>query len=284
MKARAFFTAALAGLALLAPLHVRAQAPAEDKWTFSLMPYLWLPNFSGKFNYGPPPSGGATANVNVDANTILSDLDFAFMIAGEARRGRWLVGTDFIYLDLSSTNSQVKSVDFNPGSGPVNVSTSNLNAGTQSSLKGTEWTLFGGYAVVQEPAASVDVIGGFRYLGLEPKTDWQLTTTVTGTANGASVTFPRSGSVEKRENLWAAIVGAKGQVRLGESNWFVPYYVDLGGASSLFTWQGVVGVGYKFRWGDVRMDYRYLYYDQGGDKLIQDLAVKGFALGVNFRF
>ena len=165
MKPRAFLTAALAGLALLTPLHARAQAPAEDKWTFSLMPYLWLPNFSGKFNYGPPPANGATANVNVDADTILSDLDFAFMIAGEARKGRWLIGTDFIYLDLSSDNSQVRSVDFNPGTGPVNVSTSNLNAGTQSSLKGTVWTLFGGYAAVQDPGLSVDVIGGFRYPG-----------------------------------------------------------------------------------------------------------------------
>jgi hypothetical protein len=282
MDFRAAIVAALCVAALAAPPTAGAQASAEDKWTFSLMPYLWLPNFSGKFNYGPPPSGGATANVDVDANTILSDLDFAFMIAGEARKGRWLVGTDFIYLDLSSDNSQVKSVDFNPGSGPVNVSTSDLNAGTQSSLKGTVWTAFGGYAVVQEPAASVDVIGGFRYLGLEPKTDWQLNAAVN--LPNSTLSFARSGSVEKRENLWAAIVGAKGQVRLGESNWFVPYYVDLGGASELFTWQGVVGLGYKFRWGDVRLDYRYLYYDQSGDKLIQDLAVAGFALGVNFRF
>ena len=246
------------------------------------MPYLWLPNFSGKFNYGPPPSGGVSANVTVDANTLLSDLDFAFMIAGEARKGRWLVGTDFIYLDLSSDNSQVKSVDFNPGTGPVNVSTSNLNAGTQSSIKGTVWTLVGGYALVEGKEANLDVIGGFRYLGLEPKTDWQLNATVN--LPNSALSFARSGSVEKQENLWAAIVGAKGQVRLGESNWFVPYYVDLGGASELFTWQGVLGLGYKFRWGDVRLDYRYLYYDQSGDKLIQDLAVAGFALGVNFRF
>jgi hypothetical protein len=281
MNARTLLVAVLAALALLAPLGAAAQ-PDAPPWKFSLMPYLWLPNFSGKFNYGPPAVGGATANVEVSADTLLSDLDFAFMIAGEARKGRWSIGTDVIYLDLSSDNSKVKSVDFNPGSGPVNVSTSNLNAGTQSSVKGLVWTLAGGYAVVQEPAASVDVIGGFRYLGLDAKTDWQLNATVN--LPNSALSFARSGSVEKRENLWAAIVGAKGQVRLGESNWFVPYYVDLGGASSLFTWQGVVGVGYKFRWGDVRLDYRYLYYDQSDDKLIQDLAMGGFALGVNFRF
>ena len=92
---------------------------------------------------------------------------------------------------------------------------------------------------------------------------------MTGTGpNGASVTFPRSGTVEKTENIWAGIVGAKGRIKLGQSDWFVPYYVDVGGGSSVFTWQGVVGVGYAFKWGGVQLDYRYLYYDQSGDKLV----------------
>jgi hypothetical protein len=30
--------------------------------------------------------------------------------------------------------------------------------------------------------------------------------------------------------------------------------------------------------------YRNLYYDQSGDKLIQDMRFDGFALGVTFRF
>ena len=57
-----------------------------------------------------------------------------------------------------------------------------------------------------------------------------------------------------------------------------------GGASSLFTWQGAAGVGYSFKWGDVVFDYRYLYYSQSGDSLIDNLSFGGFALGANFRF
>lgn len=281
MKARALRTAALAGLVLLAPLHAFGQSP-EDRWTFSLMPYLWLPSVDGKLRFGPPPANGATANVSIDASTLLDNLDFAFMITGEARRGRWLVATDVIYLDFSKADSAVRSVDFNPGSGPINVSTSSLNAGTQSSISGWVWTLVGGYAAVQEKAYSLDVIGGFRLLSVEASSDWQLTAAVT--APNSTLTFARSGSVKKSQDIWAGIVGAKGRARLGASDWFVNYYADLGGASDVFTWQGVAGVGYAFKWGDIVFDYRYLYYSQSGDKLVDNVSFGGFALGANFRF
>jgi len=283
-NARTQLATLLAGAALLAPLGAAAQ-PDAPPWKFSLMPYLWVPSVDGKLNYGPPATGGGSANVSVDASSILDNLAFAFMINGEARKGRWLIGTDLIYLDLSSGDSAVRSVDLNPGPGRVNVSTGSLDAGTSTDLKAWVWTLAGGYAVLPDPRASLDVIGGFRYLGLDATTNWQLTTAVTGTGpGGTSATFPRSGSVEKSENVWAAIVGAKGRAKLGASDWFVNYYADVGGWSSTFTWQGVLGVGYAFKWGDVLLDYRYLYYSQSGDELIDNIRFGGFALGVNFRF
>lgn len=271
----------LAALALLAPLAAGAQAPA-DRWTFSVMPYLWLPSVDGKLRFGPPPVNGGTANVSVDADTLLDNLDMALMIFGEARKGRWLIATDYIYLDFSKADSAVRSVDFNPGSGPINVSTSALNAGAQSSLRGDLWTLVGGYALVEGGPATLDLIGGFRYLGLTARTDWQLTATVS--LPNSTLTFPRSGNVEKSESIWTGIVGGKGRARLGASPWFVNYYADIGGGSSTFTWQGVLGVGYAFKWGDIIFDYRYLYYSQSGDKLIDNVSFGGFGLGANFRF
>ena len=284
-------SALTAALLLVAPLHALAQAQAPtstDSWTFSVMPYAWVPSLEAKLSFGPPPSGGATANVEVSVSEsdLLNALNFVVPIAGEARKGRWLIATDFLYLNLGATNSAVKSVDFNPGGGPINISTGGLNAGTQSSLKALEWTLVGGYAVIEEPRGNLDVIGGLRYLGLEAKTDWQLTGAVTGTGPGGNtVTFARTGSVKKTANIWAGIVGAKGRVKLGESDWFVNYYADVGGGSSTFTWQGVAGIGWTFaKWGEVLLDYRYLYYSQSGDKLIDNLTLKGFQLGFNFRF
>ena len=273
--------ATLAPLLLLAPLHANAQA-AVEKWTFSLMPYLWLPGMDGTLRYGPPAAGGASPNVSVDADTLLGALDMAFMISGEARKGRWLIATDVIYLDLSSDSSAVKSIDFNPGSGPVNISNTALDAGTNTNLKGTVWTFVGGYAAVQDPRSTLDVIGGFRYFDLKATTDWQLSATVTGPA-GAQ-TFARTGNVTKSEELWDAIVGVKGRVRLGQGNWFMPYYLDVGAGDSTLTWQSVLGVGHAYKWGEVILAYRYLSYEQGGNKLVEDLSFAGFGLGVNFRF
>jgi opacity protein-like surface antigen len=90
--------------------------------------------------------------------------------------------------------------------------------------------------------------------------------------------------VDKSENIWAGIVGARGRLNFGDSNWFANGYVDVGGSSSVFTWQGVAGVGYAFKWGDVILDYRYLYYSQDEGKLIDNMNFGGLALGANFRF
>ena len=281
MKRHAVIAATLGALLLSAPLHAIAQTAAE-KWTFSVMPYLWLPSMDGTLRYGPPAAGGASPNVSVDADTLLGALDMAFMIAAEARKGRWLIATDVIYLDLSSDSSAVRSIDFNPGSGPVNIASTALDAGTQTNLKGTVWTLVGGYAAVQDPRATLDVIGGFRYFDLKATTNWQLSATVSGP--GGAQTFARTGSVTKSGELWDAIVGVRGRVMLGGGNWYVPYYLDAGAGSSALTWQGMTGIGYSFRWGDALLAYRHLFYDQKGDKLLQDFSFSGPAIGVSFRF
>jgi len=280
MKKQLVLAASLAVLAL--PQCAVAQQAPPDRWTFSIAPYAWLPNMNGDLRFGPPPPGGATPHVSIDAGTLLEDLDFAMMLTGEARKGRWSIATDLIYLDLSSGQSRVKSIDFNPGSGPVNLFHTGIDEGTQTKVKGTIWTLAGGYAVVEEPRSRLDIIGGFRYFDTEATTNWQISATVTGPV-GAS-TFPRAGSVAKSITIWDAIVGVRGRFNLGEGNWFVPYYADVGGGDSKRTWQAIAGVGYAYHWGDVVLAYRYLAYEQGGDKLIEDFRLGGFAFGLHFRF
>src|SRR5262245_21166804 len=108
-------TAGLATLLLVAvSLPVAAQGTGEP-WKFSLMPYVWLPSMDGSLRYGPPAPGVASPNVSTDASSLLSDLDAALMVTGDARKGRWSIGTDIMYLDLTSANSGIRSVDFNPG-------------------------------------------------------------------------------------------------------------------------------------------------------------------------
>ena len=120
--------ATLAVLALCGPLSAAAQTPG-NQWTFSITPYLWLPNIDGTLKYSVPPGSGSSPEVQVGPNDYLEALRFAMMIAGEVRKDRWAVFTDVIYLDFSSEKSSVKAVDF----GGSRVSSS-ANVSTSSSL------------------------------------------------------------------------------------------------------------------------------------------------------
>ena len=92
--------ATLAALALCGPPSAAAETPG-NQWTFSITPYLWLPNIDGTLKYSVPPGAGGSPEVQVGPNDYLENLRFAMMISGEARKNRWLVFSDFIYLDFS---------------------------------------------------------------------------------------------------------------------------------------------------------------------------------------
>jgi hypothetical protein len=199
------------------------------------------------------------------------------MISGEVRRDRWSVFTDLIYLDFADEKSSVTAVDFG-GS----LVSSSVNVATTSSLRGMAWTLGAGYAVQTGQAVTLDVFGGLRYFELAVSTEWQLEGVITGP--GGVQMFPRTGSISEKLALWDGIIGVRGRIALGSSNWLVPYYLDFGAGSSRLTLQGMLGVAYSFNWGGVTLAYRDLYYDQKDDKLIQDLRFSGPALGVTVRF
>ncbi len=267
---------AISALILTAPARAQSAAPA-DQWTFSVTPYLWLPNVNGTLKYSIPPGAGGSPEVEAGPNDYLQNLQAVIMISGEARRDRWSVFTDIIYLEFADQESSVTAVDFG-GS----LVSSSVNVATSSSFRGMAWTLGTGYAVQTGQGVALDVFGGLRYFGLEATTDWQLAGTITGPGGGQ--TFPRTGGISGRADLWDGIVGVRGRVLLSSSDWSIPYYLDLGAGSSNVTWQGMLGVAYAFKWGGVTLAYRNLYYDQKDDKLLQDLRFSGPALGVTFRF
>ena len=273
------------GLALMAlitislPAYAGEPAP-PDKWTFALRPYLWAPGISGTLKYDVPPSGGGGASVDL-SSYILQNLNMALMLSAEARKGEWSILTDVVYLDVESDDSTVKSVSFSGPGGRFEVS-AGADVGTKVKLTGFEWELAGAYTVARGRNSSMDVLAGVRYLGIEAKTDWRLSGSITDNVSGR--TFAASGSVSDRVDLWDGIVGIRGTVGLGESKWAIPYYLDIGAGSSTFTCQAVAGIEYRYSWGELQLLYRYLYYDLKGDKLLQDVSLSGPALGANFRF
>jgi hypothetical protein len=248
-----------------------ADDPYDGRWHFSVTPYLWLPNIDGSLRFSVPPGAGGAPEVEVGPNNYLQNLDFALMLAGEARKGNWAVFTDVIYLDFSGEKGSVRSI-----SGPGGIVQIPVNVGTSTGFKGLVWTFAGSYTVARGRTATLDVLGGFRYLGAEASVSWLFA--------GPLGLFPQAGGFTQKEDLWDAIIGVRGRAKLGTGNWFIPYYLDVGTGSSEITWQALAGIGYSFRWGEVLLAYRHLSYDQEDDKLIQDMRFSGPALGVSFRF
>jgi hypothetical protein len=233
-----------------------------DKWQSEITIYGWLPSIDGELKFSIPGSGGDSATI--DASDILDDLNFVFMGTYEGRYNEWSFGADIIYMDVSGSNSTTVNVGPGPGPGvPVSVS-----AGL--GLKTWVFTGIAGYDVVQTDKARLALIGGVRYLDLSADVDIAV--------NG---TLPPSLSGSK--DFWDGIVGVKGGIMLNE-NWYIPYYADIGTGDSKMTWQLYAGIGYMFSWGDIKLAYRYLEYDQDDDKLVQDLKLYGPQLGIGFRF
>jgi hypothetical protein len=259
-----------------APVHAQSAAPA-DQWKFSITPYLWLPNINGTLKYDIPPGAQGSPEVETGPNDYLQNLQSVIMLSGEVRMDRWSVFTDVIYLAFTDEESSVRSVNFGG-----DLVSSSLNLATSSSLRGTAWTLGAGYAVQTGHAVTLDVFGGLRYFSLQASTSWQLEGVISGPGGGQ--TFPRTGGISAGVDLWDGIIGVRGHAPLGSSKWSIPYYLDIGAGSSQLTWQGMLGVAYSFKWGEVTLAYRNLYYDQKDNKLLQNLRFDGPALGATFRF
>ena len=240
----------------------------DGKWHLALTPYLWLPDMSGKVTYQNPSGAGGSLSATADPSGYLQSLDFAAMFAAEARKGDAMIFTDYIYLHLGGHDAAVQSVT-GPG-GDVNVP---INESGSWSAVANVWTLAGGFAVLRKPEGFLDVFGGVRLLNFSSSVGWNF--------SGPVGSLARSGSVSQTSNLWDAIVGLKGQVRLGESHWFMPYYADIGGATGNWTWQAALGVGYRFGWGDAVLLVRSLSYNFN-DEL--DLRMTGPVLGATFKF
>ena len=100
MKMR-FFATVLAGLAVIFPQIVSAQAAADD-WSYSVMPYLWLPTVNATLNFNDK-------SVETKPDSYLDNLDFAGMLAGAARKGRWVIGSDLMYMHFSDSQSKVRA-------------------------------------------------------------------------------------------------------------------------------------------------------------------------------
>jgi hypothetical protein len=275
-------------LTALAAVAMSGAALAEenaDTWRFQVTPYLWLPTIDGSLNYQPPAGSGGGPNVSVGPTDWLDLINYGALLSASATKGRVTVLTDAVYLSLTAKDERVASVDDfvsvpgTPIKVPVNV-TANLD--TRADMSGLVWTLAGAYAIRESADASFDLLAGVRYFGIDVATSWNLTAAVT--TQGGSLLLPAAGNVDQDVDLWAGVVGARGNFRLGSGKWSALYYFDIGQGSADLTWTAMAGVTREYGWGDLVLAYRHLQYDQDANGLFQQFSFSGPGAGARFRF
>lgn len=264
--------AALVVGAMVLAAPARAQI-VEDKWTFQAILYGFFPDIGGSTRF-PERTGGSS--INVDNDQILSSLNFTFMGTIEARKGRWGLFSDLIYLDVSGDKNGTRDFSITGHQIPASLS-SNLDLG----IKGTVWTIAGEYLAINDASTTLYVLGGARMLDVKETLSYSLTADV-GPFSGPG----RSGTSEVKQTYWDAVVGVKGRYSFGNRReWSLPFYADVGTGESDLTWQVFGGVGYQFSsWGSVLGGWRYLDYKFKSGSNIESLNFNGPMIGVAFNW
>ncbi len=225
------------------------QADSDDRWRFNLAIYLWGAGIDGTTRRGN--------EFNVGFDRVVEDLNGAFMGSFVARKSKWSLAADLIYLDVSAARSGT----IGPTSIPSNA---------QFDVTGWVVNLQGARNVVDVKRATVDVLFGARYLDVDSKLTLSL-----------GLTGP-SPSASAADSVLDGVIGVRGNINLSK-HWYLPYYLDVGTGQSDLTWQSLGGFGYRFNWGNFVAAYRHIQWDFKSDSPFKDLSFSGPALGLVFK-
>ena len=249
----------------------------------TLCPTCGCQSLNANVNYNLPPEIGGTvsANPSIGFGDLVSHLNIGFAGAADARYDRFSVLTDILWLNIGGVAGQLRSVRF-PNQPAVPISGS-VNSSESLKLNSEIWTLAGGYTVAQGDWGNIDAIAGFRLLALSTTTNYSLGITIMG-PRGNAATFGGVGGVSGSADIWNGIAGFRGRIRLGGTQFFIPYYFDIGAGGSNLTWQIASGLGYHTPWADASLTYRYLSFEQSNSSADGRLWMQGPMLAINFTF
>lgn len=216
------------------------QETAHESWTWRVAPYLWATQIDGSLR-----AGNLEADFGADFGDILDNLDSCALVTVEARKDRFGVLADLIYLGLD--------ID---GEGPG-------GADADAEVNTKIMQLAGLYRV--SPTSPFELGGGLRYLDME--TDLEV------------------GALSSDSDRSALDGFAAGRARWPiAEHWSFALYADVGTGDSDLTWQTSALLGVEFDGWGLGFGYRMLDYDfeEASDEL--DLTFEGPIFGAEFWF
>ena len=239
-------------LAFCTPAAANAQESAgpdsgsPEGWVIEITPYLWAAGLDGD-----TAANGTGSEIDTDYSFFsLDNLDFALGTSLEARKGRWGMLYDAMYVELSDAFERSPSSEVEVSGGFVE---------TLGSMK----------AVNGRP---LELLFGLRYVALKATVD--------------VAPIPRASA---RETWLDPLVGLTFRHAFND-RWFVALRGDIGGfgissdSSELST---NVSATFGWRIGDraaLRGGYRMLQMDFDGDSLVLDATLQGYVVGMSWIF
>jgi len=241
----------LLSIFLLASTSVSAQEKSPDQWQYDFQLYLW-----GATIKNTTVTGDSTV---LNFGKIVSNLDLVVMTTLGARKDKFSMLADVIYMDLSHSTTRHGEFLGYPVTGKYNIN-----------LSSWVLNLIGGYNLVDRGNNVFDIAAGARYLDLSLDTTLKINDI--------------KRKVGGDDQLWDGVVGFKGRHYYPDGYYF-NYYADVGGGDSKLTYQGVANFAYDYKKFTGIVGYRYLKWDFGnGSDVLDDMVIHGPYVSAMWKF
>jgi hypothetical protein len=225
----------------------------ESGWTYTVAPYFWAAGIEGEVaQFGLP-----TVDVNVKFSDLLDHLDFGAMAIGEARRDRYSIFGDIMYVKISGEPGTPRGIF---------AQSVDVSAETFTGLLGA------GYTVLEGSSGKLDVAVGARV--------WSVSTDIS--INGGIL-----GGVSGSDSAtWVdAVGGLRGTYSFTPKIYTVGWGLVGAGEADL-DWDVAGGVGYRFTDKvSAVLGYRALGVNySNNDGFVFDVVEHGPILGLAVRW
>jgi len=240
----------------LSPVSAPSMVTPFSDTELRITPFFWASGIKGDVR---TRARLPTVSVDVPFRDILENLDFAAMVAGEYRSGRWGILADLAYVAVS-VEAERDFIARAPGFSSARVKSRTLNA-----------TATGFYRFYENGGFTADFLAGARV--------WSASTDVDLLLGGV---VAASGGTDR---TWIdPVAGLRLRANLGYG-FGLSAYGDIGAGSSRLTWQlrGTIDYSFNDHWS-VSVGYRHLAVDYRSGSYVFDTALSGPIMGVSYKF
>jgi hypothetical protein len=221
-----------------------------DNWEFVGSAYLWAAGIEGTSAEGD--------DIDIPYTDILGSFEGAFNGILAARKGKWTVIADLIYLSIHEEDDTTANLLGLPVELDLDVK-----------LRGFVSTFGVAYRVIEDDRISLDVLAGGRYFDLDVDFEAEFA--------GQNIEYSDSG------HSLDGIIGGQALKSLTDQ-WYVSFYGDVGTGDNEVTSQVWPVVGYRLENLDVVAGYRHINFETDDGDTFNDLSFSGPLLGIKYWF